>query len=193
MGLKIHSLVELPANAERKYYIYLLDYGWNEPLGNALRDNFDKMAELSSKNNAVVLQGTRGEEFSDEVLSWHSVNGQSGEDILPAILITTRHPRNFRDERGLNETRSNWSSDRLVLIPLKKVCKSSTDVVELIERLFRDIGAQKQLSGFQVARELSRGKHRAVVDALILEPNFMGIGINFNYLLNFLLGRREGD
>ena len=40
MGLRIHSLAELPPEAIRGYFVYLLDYGWEEPLGRALRDNF---------------------------------------------------------------------------------------------------------------------------------------------------------
>jgi hypothetical protein len=39
MGLWVHSLGELPANAERAYYIYVLDFGWDEPLGRALNQN----------------------------------------------------------------------------------------------------------------------------------------------------------
>ena len=32
MGLMIHSLGEIPADVQRGYYVYLLDYGWDEPL-----------------------------------------------------------------------------------------------------------------------------------------------------------------
>ena len=97
MGLMIHSLGELPLEAQRGYYIYLLDYGWEEPLKDVLDRNFDKMAELASRNNAIVMKGTVGHHFSDEVLSYHHVNGQPGSKLLPAIMITTRHPSNFRD------------------------------------------------------------------------------------------------
>jgi len=80
MGLMIHSLGELPATVERGYYVYLLDYGWDEPLGDILARNFEKMAERASRQNAVVLRGVVGSHFSDEVLSWHQVNGQPGEE-----------------------------------------------------------------------------------------------------------------
>jgi hypothetical protein len=33
MGLYIHSLSRLPSGLERDYYVYVLDYGWEEPLG----------------------------------------------------------------------------------------------------------------------------------------------------------------
>lgn len=92
MGLYIHSLGEIPTGTERAYYIYLLDYGWKEALGNAVRANLLRMADMASRSNAVVIHGPRGVHFEDEVLSWHRVNGQDAKDILPAILITTRHP-----------------------------------------------------------------------------------------------------
>jgi len=74
VGLKIHSLGELPAEASREYYVYLLAYGWEEPLSRALRDNFDRMAEAASRNDAAMLLGA-GNKLNDEVLSWHGVNG----------------------------------------------------------------------------------------------------------------------
>jgi hypothetical protein len=97
MGLYVHSLGEIPIGAERAYYVYLLDYGWEEPLGSAVRANLARMADLASRSDAVVIHGPRGVHFEDEVLSWHRVNGEDAGDILPAILITTRHPSTFRE------------------------------------------------------------------------------------------------
>jgi hypothetical protein len=95
--LYVHSLGEIPQSAERAYYIYLLDYGWEEDLAGAVRANLPKMADLASRSNAVVIHGPRGVHFEDEVLSWHHVNGQDAKDILPALLVTTRHPSTFRE------------------------------------------------------------------------------------------------
>jgi hypothetical protein len=191
MGLTLHSLGELPVEARRSYYIYLLDYGWDEPFGQTLRDNFDKMAALASRTDAVVIRGVGSRHFEDEVLSWHHINGQPGDEILPAILITTRHPRDFRNSQSYDCDRSSYPADRMAFIRLREVCRSPTDVVDLLEKIFRDIRHKKALTDFQVARELSRGKKGAIVDALILEPNFAGIGVNLNYILNFLLGRKH--
>jgi hypothetical protein len=187
MGLMVHSLGKLPADYERDYYIYLLDYDWYEDLGEVLDKNFSRMAALASANDAVVLRGTNGSHFGDEVLSWHHINGEESDELLPAILITTRHPREFRD---YNHKEREQSKDRMLLIPLRKACKSSGDVVNLIEKIFRDIRAKKALTDFEVAREMSRGKKGALVDALILEPNVAGVGVNLNYIINFLLGRK---
>lgn len=86
MGLYVHSLGEIPNGAERAYYVYLMDYGWEEPLGSAVRANLPRTADLASRTDAVVIHGPRGVHFEDEVLSWHRVNGQDAENILPAIL-----------------------------------------------------------------------------------------------------------
>lgn len=177
MGLYVHSLGEIPSGAERAYYIYLLDYGWEEALGNAVRTNLPKMADLASRSNAVVIHGPRGVHFEDEVLSWHRVNGQDAKDVLPAILITTRHPSTFREsfapEQSAKETR-----DALLLLPLRKICKSSDDVVALIQRVFDDIRSQKRLSKFRAAKRMRRGVAGALVDAVILQPNISGIGFD---------------
>ena len=45
--------------------------------------------------------------------------------------------------------------------------------------VFSDIQQQKDLDDFKVRREMKKGIGRALADALILEPNFAGIGFNF--------------
>jgi hypothetical protein len=177
MGLYVHSLGEIPTGAERAYYVYLLDYGWEEALGNAVRANLPRMADLASRSDAVVVHGPRGVHFEDEVLSWHHVNGQDAKDILPAILITTRHPSTFRESFDTKKSKEE-SRDALLLVPLRKVCKSSDDVVELIRRVFEDIKGQKRLSEFRAAKRMRRGVAGALVDAVILQPNVGGIGFD---------------
>ena len=129
MGLYVHSLGEIPSGAERAYYLYLLDYGWKEPLGTAIRANLPKMAEMASRSSAVVIHGPRGVHFEDEVLSWHRVNGHDAQEVLPAILLTTRHPSTFRESLVM---RKSESRDAILLVPFRKICKSPEDVVELI-------------------------------------------------------------
>lgn len=177
MGLHVHSLDNIPESARREYFIYLLDYGWSEPLGEALMQNYAKMASISALNNAVVIKGTSAH-FEDEVFSWHSINGEKSDDILPAILITNRHPKKFHDFYK-SQRESNTEHDfKLILIPLRKFCTTTTDVISLIDRIFNDIKEQKDLSEFKIAREMKKGFGQAIVDALILEPNMFGIGVN---------------
>jgi hypothetical protein len=182
MGLYVHSLGEIPTGAERAYYVYLLDYGWEEALGNAVRANLARMADVASRSDAVVIHGPRGLHFEDEVLSWHHVNGQDAKDILPAILITTRHPSTFRESFESKKSKKE-SRDALLLLPLRKVCKSSDDVVELIHRVFEDIKSKKRLSEFRAAKRMRRGVRGALVDAVVLQPNVGGIGFDLKRLL----------
>lgn len=184
----IHSLGELPANVERGFYVYLLDYGWHEPLAEALRANFKKMADLASRNDAVVLEGT-GIHFNDEVLSWHHVNGVEAEEILPAILITTRHPKQFYDANVTKNDTYKVTSDKLLLIPLRDVCKTTTEVAVLIDKIFRDIRDKKCLSGFAVAKKVKEGQRGALTDSLILRPTFAGMGVDMKSIAKFLRGK----
>jgi hypothetical protein len=195
MGLYVHSLSRLPLGLERDYYVYVLDYGWDEPLGDALHANFRRMADLAAKNKAVVLAGTDSRSFAQEILSihfddeqfsWSNVNGENGEDVLPAILITTIHPQRFEiqlQRRRTVDHRKGIADENLVLIPLRGVCANSTEVVTLIERIFRDIAAGKCLSDFSVAKEIKAGGRGAFSDALILRPSIWGMGIDLKELL----------
>lgn len=178
MGLYVHTLAEIPSGAQRNYYVYLLDYGWDEPLGEAVRANISKMADRASRTNAVVIQGPPVH-FADEVLSWHNVNGEPGESVLPAILITTRHPSTFCEHP---HEKGSPSDDALLLIPLKKVCETATEVVDLVERVFGDIKEKRKLVDFNVYKQLRAGVGQTIVDAVILQPSLGGIGIDLKKL-----------
>ena len=185
MGLMIHSLGELPISAGRGYYVYVLDYGWKGPLSHILADNFEKMADLASKTDAVVLRGTVGSHFVDEVLSWHHVNGEPSKGLLPGLLITTRHPRDFRDRMPGNHHKRVAPEDRMLLVPLGKLCKSASDAIAVIDKIFTDIRERKALPDFEVARMRKKGVDGALVDALILQPNIAGIGIDLKAIFAF--------
>jgi hypothetical protein len=58
MGLWVESLENVPAEARCDYYIYLLDYGWLEPIGDAVMKNYANMASLAATSGAVVIRGT---------------------------------------------------------------------------------------------------------------------------------------
>jgi hypothetical protein len=184
MGLMIHSLDILSPDAKRDYFVYLLDYGWQEPLSDVLRKNFSNMAEWASRNESAVIIGV-GDigHFDTEVLSWHKINGEEAQDLLPAILVTRTNPHTFK---ALVNRVPNGSDFSFIIIPLKKLCKNETDVVTLIKNLFQDIESKKDLSQFKIQKELKPGLGKAIVKSVILEPNISGIGFSFNKLKNFL-------
>ncbi len=196
MGLMVYSLDNIPPSAKRDYFIYLLDYGWDEPISEALRQNFDMMAKNAAVNSAVIIKGTVAEHFQNEVFSWHQINGLNGDDILPALLITNSHPSYFRD----NNHGPKWGEEflniseqqpemKLILIPFRKHCKTSTEAIGLIQKVFDDIKDQKDISDFKVSKETKRGYGSAIADAIILEPNVGGIGIDIKKLLSGFLSK----
>ena len=188
MGLMVHSLDGIPEGHQCDYYIYLLDYGWNEPLSEALKKNFGKMATLASeqKNAVVIMRTDEGVHFSDEVLSWHSINGDDAEkeNLLPAILLTNRHPADFR-QRAMGMKNSIEDDLKLILIPLKKYCKDTTQVVELIQKIFAKIKNGEDLENFGITQQKKKGIRGALASSIVIEPKFMGMGFSLNKLVSY--------
>ena len=89
---------------------------------------------------------------------------ENAEEILPAILITNRHPGKFQE--SFNSSGSQVEKNlKMILIPLKKVCSTTTELVSLIEKIFNDIKNQKDLDDFCIAKEIKKGIGRALADA----------------------------
>ena len=183
MGLYVHNLGNMPDTVDgRDYYIYVLNYGWHEPLTQTLRENFGNMARLAAQNRSVVVAGLDEIHFADEVFSWHNINGEDGEKILPAILISTLTPLYFHNYYSKIKEKTELK-DKLLLIPLKSVCKTTDEIIPLIQSIFNDIKEKKLLSGFEVARKLNRNGIQRFFDAIILQPNLSGLGLDIKKLL----------
>lgn len=191
MGLMIYSLDNIPAGAKRNYFIYLLDYGWTEPISEILNKNFEKMSKIAAENKAVVIKGTVASHFQNEVLSWHHINGENDENLLPALLITNKHPQYFKESNssfqykniknmGINETEDM----KMILIPFKECCNNENDVITIINSVFSDIENGKDLSNFSISKKNKKGVGHHIVDSVTLQPNFNGIGIDIKKLLN---------
>lgn len=188
MGLMVYSLENIPKEASRDYYIYLLDYGWdwNNPISKILSENFEKMSSISAQNSAVTIKGV-GEHFTNEVFSWHGISGINDENMLPAILITNQNPNYFKEHsHNLQHNKlyqeDNTSNLNLILIPFKKFCKNDSDVVSLVNRLFQNIQDKQDLSNFSILQKIKNRHH--LYDAIILQPNFAGMGIDIKTLID---------
>jgi predicted ATP-dependent Lon-type protease len=161
------------------------------------------MADLAAKNRAVVVAGTESRAFADEILSvhvddpqfsWGHVNGENGEEVLPALMISTIHPQRFKSEvpgYRLPKLRKGVADDKLILIPLRGVCKDATEVVSLIERIFRDIAAKRPLTEFSIAKEIKAGDGTAYSDAVIVRSAVWGVGVDLMALLKAWTGKRS--
>lgn len=188
MGLMVYSLENIPKEASRDYYIYLLDYGWGwcNSINSILSENFEKMSSISAQNSAVTIKGV-GEHFENEVFSWHGITGINDENMLPAILITNQNPNYFKEHNhNLQHNKlyqeDNMSNLKLILIPFKKFCQNDSDVIALIDSLFKNIQDKQDLSDFSILQKIKNRHH--LYDAIILQPNFAGMGIDIKTLID---------
>ncbi len=190
MGLYITSVSELPLSEKRFYYLYVLDYyNWNEPVSDVLRSNSERIASACAENDAVMIKGLPDCHFSSEVLSWLKINGEGPKTVLPALLITSIHPKYFIDSD--HSEQQDMISNSLIFIKIRDVCKNPGDVVVLLEKVHQDIKDKKKIKDFTIAREERKGEHGALVDALILEQNIAGVGVNIKSLISWADAKRK--
>lgn len=184
MGLKISTIAALPKNVERDYYLYILDYyNWDEPISNTLRNSFDKIAKFAAENDAVVIQGIPESHFYNELFSWESINGIDPQEILPALMITTLHPKYFLDAHN-NELKGEIPEDKLIFIELKKVCQNPSDVINIIEKIMTDIKNKKEIKDFKIKSKFKKSIGKTLNECIILEPNIGGFGVNINKIID---------
>lgn len=147
------------------------------------------MSKISSTNSAVTIKGI-GEHFTNEVFSWHGITGINDENILPAILITNQNPNYFKENNQDLKHNALYQEDvksnlKLILIPFKKFCQNDSDVVALIDSIFKNIQEKQDLSKFSILSKIQN--KNSLYDAIILQPNFSGIGIDIKQLINSLI------
>ena len=191
MGLMVYSLENIPKETNRDYYIYLLDYGWSwdSSINDILTSNFERMSKISSTNSAVTIKGI-GEHFTNEVFSWHGISGINDENILPAILITNQNPNYFKENNQTLKHNAYYQEDvksnlKLILIPFKKFCQNDSDVIALIDSIVKNIQEKQDLSKFSILSKFQNKNN--LYDAIILQPNFSGIGIDIKQLISSLI------
>ena len=178
MGLKVSTIARLPIATDRDYFIYFLDYGWDEPLSRALYDNFDRMAAFAAENRSLVIAGLNRQEFANEVLRWHQVNGEDAENLLPAIMIADCDPRllarsNKYSGLGPERLRGGAKPERFFIVPLRQVCQSPTDVAGLLTRIIDDIKNKKKISGFSVTEVVDKTS-KGLSEMIVLRPRASG-------------------
>jgi len=180
MGLHIHTLSKIPDYMDKDWFIYLLEYGPRDPFTAAMNACFDEMAEWSSTGNAVTVKGTTPVHFNDEVLSWHNIGGLDGEDVLPALLISTINPHVFNDFCGPGREKYK-PNDKLVVIPLRKIADNSDQVYAVVRRVLKELQQGTNLSSLE-ATVAGRGYRQRVVDAVELKPSVAGASIDLKKL-----------
>ncbi|MBY0564777.1 MAG: hypothetical protein K2P58_11385 [Hyphomonadaceae bacterium] len=188
MGLYISHLDTVTIKEERALYVYLLDYGWPDGQWEQLfKRHFMRMADRASETGAVVIGSMRGVHFGNEVLNWHRVGNLSGEDVLPALLITKTHPTYFRESFDDNAPAAP-GLDKLLVVPLRPFCRDETDFLRAVEGVFCDLKSGLALQNFDIAKHDARMRQdtnfgQRVINAIEVKPGAFGVSVDLKALL----------
>lgn len=176
MGYYLNSLGNLPLSDDVRFYFFVINGRFREPLIKIMEENFTAIArDIGGK--AVIGIGLDPKAFSDEV--GHAYIGDDFPayfPLLPALLVTDAHP----EQLAKNSMR--------LLVPLADV-----------ENRF---GGWNQF--FKLLGELARGENMAFMDAFkskedafdkvkrvfVVEPGAFGVKISVNEALD---RRRRGQ
>jgi hypothetical protein len=191
MGLKVTTIARLPEKTGRAFFVYFLDYGWEDDLTRAMYENFDVFAAIAAENRSLLIAGLNRIEFANEVLSWHHVNGQAAHDLLPAIMITDIEPalltgQNSFDFGPLKHRPHSGATypERFVLLPLREIGRTSGDVTQLLQQIANDLRSGKALSEFEIKSVKQKGETSAA-NMVVLQPNIGGLGVDLKEIFNW--------
>lgn len=171
MGYMLNSLGNLPVDDDVKFYVFVINGQWQEPLYGIIEQNFSSIARSIGKH-AVIAKGLNPMEWYGEVAEKYL--GKDHADyfqLLPALLVTDAHP-----------DRVSEGSLRL-LIPLRDVearfggwnqfFALLTDFVQLKSDEFVNRFHKKE-DAFDVANKI-----------VSVKPGAFGISVNMNELLSW--------
>jgi hypothetical protein len=182
MGLHIHSLSKIPRDLEKDWFLYLLEYGPQEPFTKAMNACFDEMANWASTGNAVVIKGTVPVHFTDEVFSWHQIAGLDGDEVLPAIMISTINPSVFNEFNKAQAKRRYEPSDQVVIVPLRDFTENVDQVYSFVRKLLRELSSERRLTDLSMVVTKKRKLGARILSAIKLAPSISGVGIDLRTL-----------
>jgi hypothetical protein len=92
MGYMLNSLANLPVEDDVRFYVFVINGQWQEPLYGMIEQNFASIARNIGRN-AVIAKGLNPVEWSGEVAKKY-LGKDYGDffSLLPALLITDAHP-----------------------------------------------------------------------------------------------------
>jgi hypothetical protein len=174
MGYLLNSLGNLPIDTEVKFYAFVINGQWEEPLYQVIDQNFSRIAK-SIGSHAVIAKGTEPAEWTREVAEEYlGPNHDQYFHLLPALLITDAHPSQVT-EKSLR-----------LLIPLR-------DVEERFggwNQFFTLLGGFVQGKSDEFVKKFEARDLVETVNKIVqVKPAMFGIGLNINEL--FALWRRR--
>ena len=171
MGYALNDLGNLPVDANVRFYIFVVNGRFREPLYEMMQENFFRIA-ADIGGQAVIAVGTDPAAFTRAVARKYLGEGNSDAgfiDILPALLITDTHPEQLTK-----------ASMRLV-VPLADAESRMGGWHQFFDALGRFARGEDDefLRRFENRADLLDAANRV----LELRPGLFGISVNVNELL----------
>lgn len=179
MGYMLNSLGNLPVDDEVRFYIYVINGQWREPLYEVMERNFASVARSIGKS-AVIAIGLDPKEWYGEVAEAYL--GKDHDDcfqLLPALLITDAHP-------------SQISAESLrLLVPLRDAESRFGGWPQFFSLLtdFVQLKSDEFVKRFEKKEDLISVAN-SIVD---LKPGIFGVSININELVTRWQKRKESS
>lgn len=171
MGYLLNQLSNLPVDENINFYIFVVNGRYRDPLYDIIQNNFFQIAREIG-NNAVVAMGTDSKAFTTSVARKYLGDGNSDAsftEILPALLITNDHPDNLHAD-----------SLRLI-VPLKHAEQHFGNWHQFFDSLAQFVRGENDefARRFEDKGDLLDAGNKVV----LLQPNFFGLGVNVNALI----------
>ena len=121
------------------------------------------------------------------------MNGLPADDLLPAIMITDCEPASLAQASEFGPRRQHRGGtanypERFIILPLRELCKTASDVALLLEKITQDLESGTALQDFEVARLVDETEGGAA-EMLSLQPNIAGVGVDLK--MAFEWGKAE--
>lgn len=177
MGYSLKTLGNLPVQENVNIYIFAIGGTWDGGLIDVINKNYLKIADAIGED-AIIVRGFDEDYFGEEVaLKYFGISIRNDDiwKLLPSILITDSHP----DRLTENSLR--------ILFPLNRIETHFTSGDQFLSQLvaFAKDGDEEFLNSIKEINSLLEAANEVVS----LQPNFFGIGLNLNNLINRFIGR----
>lgn len=171
MGYMLTSLGNLPVDDDVKFYVFVINGQYREPLYDLIEQNFSSIARNIGKH-AVIAKGLNPVEWYGDIAEKYL--GRDHDDyfsLLPALLITNAHPDSVSDSSlrllvPLREVESRFGGWNQFFSLLSDFVQMKSD--EFIKRF------QKKDDVFDVANKV-----------IVVNPGAFGLSLNINELVSW--------
>ena len=170
-----------------RWYLFLLEDGWQDDLRSELSANFEKLSGAVGPE-VLVVRGHDREQFAEQVRNFYAMalarSGFLPGVVLPALLLTDIPPR------VLQTGEAPASDGRALVFSLAELSKQPGSIPEFLKRL---VACVRHDDGLGILKQGSEGGIRRVWSWLSryidLKPGIFGFGVDVKRIVDDLANR----